>query len=60
MAVDLMGFLGVVLLAYHWFALVAAATRLRALLARPRIRHRWELTTGCLFIAIGLAIATTS
>ncbi|MEU9147293.1 hypothetical protein [Streptomyces sp. NPDC048349] len=35
--------------------LVALATRLRSLLARPAFRHRWELTTGWLFIAIGIA-----
>ncbi|MFI2641125.1 hypothetical protein [Streptomyces sp. NPDC018610] len=29
----------------HWFALVAAAARLRALLARPKVRRRRELTT---------------
>ncbi|MFF5428108.1 MULTISPECIES: LysE family translocator [Streptomyces] len=56
----LLGTLDILIGIPYWFALVAAATRLRALLARPKIRHRWELTTGCLFIAIGLAVATTS
>ncbi|MER7624950.1 LysE family translocator [Streptomyces sp. NPDC126503] len=56
----LLGTLDILIGVPYWFTLVAAAARLRALLARPKIRHRWELTTGWLFIAIGLGIATTS
>ncbi|MEV7404185.1 LysE family translocator [Streptomyces sp. NPDC091267] len=41
----------------YWCALVAVATRLRSLLARPGFRHRWELTTGWLFIGIGVGVA---
>ncbi|GAA3893117.1 LysE family translocator [Streptomyces lacrimifluminis] len=40
----------------YWFALVAVASRLRVLLARPKFRHRWELTTGWLFIGIGIGV----
>ncbi|MEU0911130.1 hypothetical protein [Streptomyces althioticus] len=39
------------------FALVPLAARLRALLVRPRFRRRWELTTGWLFIGIGVGVA---
>ncbi|MEU6273721.1 LysE family translocator [Streptomyces populi] len=49
-------FLGVA----YWFALVAVTARLRALLALPKIRHRWELTTGWLFIAIGIGVAVAA
>ncbi|MFI2719073.1 LysE family translocator [Streptomyces collinus] len=54
----LLGMLDVVIGIVYWFALVGVAARLRALLARPKIRHRWELTTGWLFIAIGVSVAT--
>jgi threonine/homoserine/homoserine lactone efflux protein len=78
MTVDLLGFLGVVLVAYVvpgpdfllvvrsaagvacWFALVVVAARPRALLTRPKIRRRWELTTGWLFIAIGVSVAAVA
>ncbi|MET8583469.1 LysE family translocator [Streptomyces collinus] len=55
-----LGILDVLIGVAYWFALVAVATRLRALLARPRIRHRWELTTGWLFIGIGIGLAAAS
>ncbi|MFF4489846.1 LysE family translocator [Streptomyces sp. NPDC001544] len=41
----------------YWFALVAVAARLRAVLARPAWRRRWERVTGCLFIVIGIGVA---
>ncbi|MEV5106850.1 LysE family translocator [Streptomyces massasporeus] len=44
----------------YWFALVVVAARLGALLARPKIRRRWELTTGWLFIAIGVSVAAAA
>ncbi|MFE0521016.1 LysE family translocator [Streptomyces sp. NPDC058954] len=53
----LLGLLDVLIGVAYWFALVAVAARLRAILARPRIRDRWELTTGWLFIAIGIGVA---
>ncbi|CAL9348255.1 LysE family translocator [Streptomyces sp. NPDC057838] len=53
----LLGTLDVLVGVAYWFALVGVAARLRALLARPRIRHRWELGTGWLFIAIGVTVA---
>ncbi|MGY1496672.1 LysE family translocator [Streptomyces sp. QTS52] len=53
-----LGTLDVLIGIVYWFALVAVATRLRALLARPKFRHRWELTTGWLFIGIGIGVAT--
>ncbi|AMW08325.1 lysine transporter LysE [Streptomyces qaidamensis] len=56
----LLGMLDVVIGVVYWFALVGVAARLRALLARPKIRHRWELTTGWLFIAIGVSVATAA
>lgn len=43
----------------YWFALVVVA-RLRALLSRPTIRHRWELTMGWLFSAIGVSVAAAA
>lgn len=55
-----LGFLDVVLGVAYWFVLVLIAARLRALLARPKVRHRWELTTGWLFIAIGVGLATVA
>ncbi|MER7742317.1 LysE family translocator [Streptomyces sp. NPDC096538] len=56
----LLGVLDVLIGVVLWFALVTVAARLRTFLARPRVRHRWELTTGWLFIAMGLALATTT
>jgi threonine/homoserine/homoserine lactone efflux protein len=53
-----LGFLDVLIGVAYWFALVLIAARLRALLARPKVRHRWELTTGWLFIAIGIGLVT--
>lgn len=44
----------------YWFALVTVASRLRVLLVRPRFRHRWELTTGWLFIGIGVGAAVAT
>ncbi|MGW0117821.1 LysE family translocator [Streptomyces sp. NPDC003327] len=55
-----LGTLDVVIGIPYWFALVALATRLRTLLARPTFRHRWDLTTGWLFIAIGIGVAATA
>jgi threonine/homoserine/homoserine lactone efflux protein len=56
----LLGVLDVLIGVAYWFALVAVAARLRAFLARPAVRRRWELTTGWLFIAIGVGIATAA
>ncbi|MET7362848.1 LysE family translocator [Streptomyces sp. NPDC005562] len=56
----LLGALDVLIGIVYWFALVAVAARLRVLLAHPKIRHRWELTTGWLFIAIGIGVATVA
>ncbi|WP_394428515.1 LysE family translocator [Streptomyces sp. SGAir0957] len=44
----------------YWCVLVAFAARLRALLARPAVRRRWELLTGWLFIALGGGVAASS
>ncbi|TXS23015.1 LysE family translocator [Streptomyces sp. adm13(2018)] len=52
-----LGTLDVLIGVAYWYALVAAATRLRSLLARPKFRHRWELATGWLFIGIGIGVA---
>ncbi|MGW6318070.1 LysE family translocator [Streptomyces sp. NPDC055099] len=56
----LLGILDVLIGVGFWFALVAVAVRLRTLLTRPKIRHRWELTTGWLFIAMGVGVATAA
>ncbi|WP_432119720.1 LysE family translocator [Streptomyces sp. bgisy032] len=56
----LLGTLDVVIGVGYWFALVAVAGRLRTLLARPAFRHRWELTTGWLFVAIGASVAAAA
>ncbi|MEU3502392.1 LysE family transporter [Streptomyces hundungensis] len=45
-------------LAYDALKLLGAAYR--ALLDRPTFRRRWELTTGWLFIAIGIGVAATA
>lgn len=55
-----LGILDVVIGVVYWFALVTVAARLGALLARPTVRHRWELTTGWLFIGIGIGVAATT
>jgi threonine/homoserine/homoserine lactone efflux protein len=55
-----LGTLDILIGVAHWFALVLVAARLRALLSRPTIRHRWELTTGWLFIAIGVSVAAAA
>ncbi|QIJ60681.1 LysE family translocator [Streptomyces sp. JB150] len=55
-----LGILDVLIGVVYWFALVAVAARLRTFLARPKVRHRWELTTGWLFIAIGIGVAAAS
>ncbi|MFF9279031.1 LysE family translocator [Streptomyces griseosporeus] len=44
----------------YWFALVVAAARLRSFLVRPKVRQRWELTTGWLFIGIGIGVAASA
>ncbi|MEU9192511.1 LysE family translocator [Streptomyces hundungensis] len=56
----LLGTLDILIGVAYWFALVAVAARLRALLDRPTFRRRWELTTGWLFIAIGIGVAATA
>lgn len=48
-----LGTLDIVIGIVYWFALVI--TRLQALLARPKFRRCWDLTTGWLFIGIGVA-----
>ncbi|OQR59680.1 lysine transporter LysE [Streptomyces maremycinicus] len=55
-----LGTLDIVLGVAYWFALVAVAARLRVFLARPEVRHRWELTTGWLFIVIGVGVAAAA
>ncbi|MFJ8942454.1 LysE family translocator [Streptomyces sp. NPDC102395] len=55
-----LGILDVLIGVVYWFAIVVVAARMRAFLARPKIRHRWELTTGWLFIAIGIGVAAAS
>ncbi|MGW7432383.1 LysE family translocator [Streptomyces sp. NPDC054861] len=55
-----LGLLDVLIGVVYWFALAAVAARLRAFLARTKIRHRWELTTGWLFIAMGIGVAAVS
>ncbi|GAA3487336.1 LysE family translocator [Streptomyces cremeus] len=55
-----LGALDVLIGVGYWFGLVAVAARLQAFLARPKVRHRWELTTGWLFIAIGVGVATAA
>ncbi|AGS67062.1 LysE type efflux protein [Streptomyces collinus Tu 365] len=55
-----LGILDILIGVAYWFALVAVAARLRALLARPKVRHRWELMTGWLFIGIGIGLAAAS
>ncbi|MFJ8052619.1 LysE family translocator [Streptomyces luteogriseus] len=55
-----LGTLDILIGVVYWFALVVVAARLRALLSRPTIRHRWELTTGWLFIAIGVSVAAAA
>ncbi|MBM4832668.1 MULTISPECIES: LysE family translocator [Actinomycetes] len=56
----LLGVLDVLVGVAYWFALVTVAARLGTLLARPRFRHRWELTTGWLFIGIGIGVAAAA
>ncbi|MFE9676894.1 LysE family translocator [Streptomyces sp. NPDC006259] len=56
----LLGILDILVGVVYWFALVVVAARLGSLLARPKIRHRWELTTGWLFIVIGLSVAAVA
>ncbi|MFG3077419.1 LysE family translocator [Streptomyces sp. NPDC048225] len=55
-----LGILDIVIGIVYWFALVVVAAWLRSLLARPKIRHRWELTTGWLFIVIGISVAAVA
>ncbi|MDW4914215.1 LysE family translocator [Streptomyces californicus] len=55
-----LGILDVLIGIVYWFVVVAVAARLRTLLARPKVQHRWELTTGWLFIAIGVGVAATA
>ncbi|MEU0073004.1 LysE family translocator [Streptomyces sp. NPDC006332] len=55
-----LGILDVLIGVAYWFVLVAVAARLRALLERPKVRHRWELTTGWLFIALGVGVAAAA
>ncbi|WP_406010927.1 LysE family translocator [Streptomyces sp. NBC_00637] len=44
----------------YWLALVSVAGRLRVLLSRPAFRHRWDVTTGWLFIAIGVGVGAAN
>ncbi|MGW7267023.1 LysE family translocator [Streptomyces sp. NPDC054842] len=53
----LLGLLDVAIGVLYWLVLVSAAARLRALLNRPAFRDRWDLTTGWLFIAVGIGVA---
>jgi threonine/homoserine/homoserine lactone efflux protein len=55
-----LGTLDVLIGVVYWFALVAVAARLRAFLARPDVRRRWELTTAWLFIAVGVGVAAVA
>jgi threonine/homoserine/homoserine lactone efflux protein len=55
-----LGTLDVLIGVVYWFALVAVAARLRAFLARPEVRRRWELTTAWLFIAVGVGVAAVA
>ncbi|MFD6370809.1 LysE family translocator, partial [Streptomyces roseolus] len=55
-----LGTLDVVIGIAYWFVLVALATRVRVFLARPTFRYRWDLTTGWLFIAMGIGVAATA
>lgn len=55
-----LGILDVLIGIVYWFVVVAVAARLRTLLARPKVQHRWELTTGWLFIAIGVGVAAAA
>ncbi|MFE7903145.1 LysE family translocator [Streptomyces sp. NPDC057424] len=55
-----LGMLDVAIGIVYWFAVVVVAARLRALLARPKVRDRWELASGWLFIAIGVSVATVA
>lgn len=54
----LLGGLDVAVGVVYWLLLVRVAARLRSLLARPAWRRRWERTTGWLFIAVGVGVAT--
>ncbi|MFG2577116.1 LysE family translocator [Streptomyces sp. NPDC048481] len=54
----LLGGLDIAVGVVYWLLLVRVATRLRALPARPAWRRRWERTTGWLFIALGVGVAT--
>ncbi|MER7897819.1 LysE family translocator [Streptomyces sp. NPDC096046] len=56
----LLGMLDVIIGVVYWFALVVVAARLRALLTRPTVRHRWELATGWSFIVIGVSVAAVA
>ncbi|MEW1613049.1 MULTISPECIES: LysE family translocator [unclassified Streptomyces] len=55
-----LGTLDVLIGIVYWFALVVVAARLRTLLARPGVRSRWELTTGWLFIAMGVGVGVAA
>ncbi|MDW8803379.1 hypothetical protein P1P68_00765 [Streptomyces scabiei] len=56
----LLGTLDIVIGVAYWFILVAVTARLRAFFARPKVRHRWEPTTGWRFINIGLGLPATA
>ncbi|MFJ9718685.1 LysE family translocator [Streptomyces sp. NPDC101213] len=53
----LLGAVDIVVGLVYWQVLVSVAARLRSVLDRPACRRRWELTTGWLFIGIGIGIA---
>ncbi|MEU1043098.1 LysE family translocator [Streptomyces sp. NPDC005907] len=52
-----LGVLDVLVGVLYWLVLVSAAAQLRTLLGRPAFRDRWDMTTGWLFIAIGIGVA---
>ncbi|WP_329406379.1 LysE family translocator [Streptomyces sp. NBC_00704] len=54
----LLGGLDIAVGVVYWLLLVRVAARLRSLPARPAWRRRWERTTGWLFIAVGVGVAT--
>ncbi|WP_369217668.1 LysE family translocator [Streptomyces flavofungini] len=54
----LLGAVDVVVGVAYWLALVGVADRLRAVFGRSAWRRRWERISGCLFIAVGVGVAT--
>jgi threonine/homoserine/homoserine lactone efflux protein len=54
----LLGALDVLVGVVYWAGLVSVAAKVRAFLDRPAVRRRWDRVTGCLFIGIGVGVAT--